>query len=117
MNGIDYMGPQGGALGMAFGAGFLFASGALLTAGAFIWKMLFNPRLNELKEQLSGERSNHEETIRQERESCQRQIDALRDRITQLETLLIANGPAQLRQAVQAVVSETRVDADARRAP
>jgi hypothetical protein len=113
MHGIDYMGAQGGALAMAFASGCVATSGLLVTVGGLFWKLMFNPRIKELKTLLDKERVDSVEARRLEREQCNRQIEQLRDRIVQLETLLLANGPSSLRQAKQAVISEARVMADA----
>lgn len=112
---IDYMGPQGGALAMAFAAGCIATATAFVAAGAALWKWFFNPRLDELKAQLEAERKEFREQLRDERDQCERQISQLRDRIIQLETILTQHGSPSLRQAIQAAMSEARVTADADR--
>ncbi|WP_374139368.1 hypothetical protein [Sphingomonas sp.] len=112
---IDYMGPQGGALAMAFAAGCVSTATAFVAAGAALWKWFFNPRLDELKAQLKDEREEFHKQIQMERDQCERQISQLRDRIIQLETILTQHGSPSLRQAIQAAMSEARITADADR--
>lgn len=82
MGEIDYGGPQGGALAMAFGAGCVFMAGVCVTVGTFIWKYF----------------------VQKEREQCAKELADQRDRIKQLETLLIVYGPTRLANQVSAAV-------------
>jgi hypothetical protein len=99
---IDYTGAQGGMLAMAFAGGVTFATTILLAAGAFIWKVFGESRIKEL--QTAREQDNAR---------CAAETKELRDRILQLETMLMLHGPQALRQAMQAVISEERVDRQA----
>jgi hypothetical protein len=99
---IDYLGAQGGALALAFAQGCVVTTTALLGAGWFLWKLLFNPRLKELNERLEGERIMARDAMREERDQCSRQIEQLRDRIVQLETMLSLHGNPALKQAINA---------------
>lgn len=85
---VDYTGQQGGLLAMAFAAGWSVATALWIGVGGFIWKMFVEPRIRTLE----GD------------------IEAYKRRIDQLETVLLLHGPAQLRQAMQAAISETHLD-------
>lgn len=85
-------------------AGAVMASWAAATMfwmsiGAGIWKLFIEPREKDLKKQLSDEQAR-----------CAKDIDVLRDRVKQLETLLIAHGPAPVRRELQAALSERQAD-------
>jgi hypothetical protein len=82
---IDFLGPQGGALAMAFGGGCMTSGTALIAA----WRLLLSPRERELKEELAAER------IR-----CDQQIQKLNDRVAQLEGAMMVLGPASPRLAM-----------------
>jgi hypothetical protein len=98
---IDYTGAQGGALAMAFAAGATFAGGLMLAIGGFIWRVFGDARIKELQTSRA-----------EDHERCEREIEQLRDRIIQLETLLLLHGPQALRQSMQAALSETHLDLD-----
>lgn len=126
---IDYMGPQGGALAMAFGTGVVFASGVWSGTVALLWRLFGDKRIKALETDIvtlkadheramTAMAANHAATIAAERHRCDEEIDQLRTQITQMQTIqtvLIANGTAGQRQAVQAAISEARVTADADR--
>lgn len=126
---IDYMGPHGGALAMAFGAGVVFASTVWSGTVALLWRLFGDKRIKALETDIVTLKADHERamtamaannaaTIAVERHRCDEEIDQLRSQITQMQTIqtvLIANGTAGQRQAVQAAISEARVTADADR--
>lgn len=85
---IDILGADGGKMAAAF------ASGCVATWG-FIQMILIGP----LKKQISDLK-----------EECERRDDRSAQRINQLETLLLLHGPGQLRQELQAALSELRAD-------
>ncbi|MEG3144206.1 hypothetical protein U1839_06025 [Sphingomonas sp. RT2P30] len=92
-------GLSGGAL-----AGVIMASWGAATVfwmgiGATIWRMFFEPRLKDMKAQLADERRRCDEELRE-----------LRDRVKQLETMLLLYGPAALRQQMQAALSEKEME-------
>lgn len=97
---IDYTGQHGGLLAMAFAAGCVAATTFWMIAGAWVWKVFFDARIEELRKQLIEERI-----------KCDRDIAAMHDQITQLQTMLMLHGPQALRNAMQAVVSEQHVEA------
>lgn len=99
MHQIDYTGAHGGQLAMAFAAGVTFSATILLAAGGFIWRVFGDGRIKELKTQLSDERAR-----------CDDEIDVLRDRVKQLETLLIMHGPPLVRRGLQTALEERQAD-------
>ncbi|MDH7974659.1 hypothetical protein QH494_20910 [Sphingomonas sp. AR_OL41] len=85
----------GGAL-----AGVIMASWAAATVfwmglGATIWRLFSEPRLKDMKAQLDAERRR-----------CDEEVAALRDRVKQLETMLLLHGPAALRQQMKAALTD-----------
>jgi len=92
---IDWLGASGGQLATAF------ASGCVATWG-FLQTALVGPlkgRVTELKDEMSALK-----------DECEKRDDRSIQRINQLETLLLLHGPGQLRQELQAVLSEARVE-------
>jgi hypothetical protein len=87
---IDWLGASGGQLAVAFGAGCVATWG-------FIQTVLVGP----LKKQ-----------IRELKDECEKRDERSAQRINQLETLLLLHGPGQLRQQLQAALSEERVLGD-----
>lgn len=67
--------------------------------GAAIWRMFFEPRIAELKA-----------TIAEDRGRCDKELGAMRDRVHQLETVLLMHGPQELRQQMQLALSEKAKD-------
>ena len=120
---IDYMGPQGGMLAMAFAAGAMAAAGFLSGIGALFWRIFGDKRIKALEADIVSMRAEqarsieaikveHTKSLMAERHRCDEEIDQLRMQVTQLQTILIANGNANMRQAVQASISEIRVGED-----
>lgn len=93
---IDYTGPQGGLMGMAFAGGWAIASALWIMIGGIIWRYFVEPRIKQLEADRAADQA-----------KCREETKELRDRILQLETMLMLHGPQQLRQAMQAVASET----------
>ena len=87
VSGIDWLGADGGSLAAAFGAGCVATWG-------FIQAVLVGP----LKKQMSDLK-----------EECEKRDDPQAQRINQLETLLLLHGSGELRQQLQAALSEDRV--------
>ena len=84
---IDWLGADGGSLAAAFAAGCVATWGFLQTA-------LVGP----LKKQIT-----------ELKEECEKRDDRSAQRINQLETLLLLHGSGELRQQLQAALSEERV--------
>lgn len=70
-----------------------------MAIGATIWRLFFEPRLRDMKAQLELERRR-----------CDDEVRELRDRVKQLETMLLLYGPAALRQQMQAALSEKEME-------
>ena len=87
---IDYTGPEGGGLAMAFAAG-------CTATWVFVRNLVMKPAIKSCHQRVS------------ELEADRERLTA---RITQLETVLLTKGPADLREAMQLALSETRVDID-----
>jgi len=87
---MDLLGADGGSLAAAFG------SGCVATWG-FIQMVLIGPLKKQLQEL---------------KDECKERDDRSVQRIQQLETLLLLHGPGQLRQQLQAALSEERVMGD-----
>lgn len=96
---MDFTGQFGGLIASAFIGAWATATAFWFGVGAIIWKLFFNPRLKALEDQLS-----------KEQKDCDRKLDVMTNRINQLETTLLIHGPQQLRQAMQAVASESHVE-------
>lgn len=110
---IDYMGPQGGALAMAFAAGALSASGLLSGLGGLFWRMFGDKRIKALETELTNLKAAHAADRAEERRRCDHEIDEIRQQLTMFQTIVLTSGSPALRQAMQAAVSEARVTADA----
>lgn len=120
---IDYMGPQGGMLAMAFAAGAVATAGLFSGIGALFWRLFGDKRIKALEadivsmkaeqtRSMEAIKAEHIKSLIAERHRCDEEIDQLRTQVTQLQTILIANGNANMRQAVQASISEIRVSED-----
>ncbi len=70
-----------------------------MAVGTGIWRLFFEPRLKEMKALLASER-----------ERCDDEIGALRNRVRDLELLLLLHGPQALRQHMQAALSEKEME-------
>ena len=90
VSGIDWLGADGGSLAAAFGAGCVATWG-------FIQTVLVGP----LKKQMT-----------ELKDECEKRDDRSAQRIQQLETLLLLHGSGELRQQLQAALSEERVMGD-----
>ena len=86
---MDYLGPDGGKLAAAFGAGCAAAWGF----GQMILVRPLQKRVDELKADY--------QLLKVE---CEKREAQGAQRITQLETLLLLHGPAQLRTHLQAAL-------------
>lgn len=102
----DWLGQNGGALAAAFGSGTVAAYG-------FLKGIVSSPlkkRVKELEDQVAEERIRHRSEMAEERRRCEAMEARLVDRIQQLETLLLTHGNGALRQEMQRVVSEQRME-------
>ena len=90
VDGIDWLGASGGQLAIAFGAGCAACWG-------FIQTVLVGPLKKQIKEL---------------KDECEKRDERSAQRINQLETLLLLHGSGELRQQLQAALSEERVLGD-----
>lgn len=111
---MNFTGEFGGLIASAFIGAWATATAFWFGVGAVIWKLFFNPRIKALEDQLSGERESWKAEMARERQDCDRQLTAMASRIQQLETLLLLHGPQQLRQHMQAALSEQHLEIDRR---
>lgn len=108
---LDYTGPQGGALALAFaaGCGACFTFCALI--GKFLWGVLGKAKDDEiasLKEARAADKLARDE----DRQHCLQMEERLIARIQNLEGALVMGVPGHLRAQVQAALSEQRVITD-----
>ena len=113
-------GGNAGALATAAMAAWAGATAFWFGIGTMIWRLFFEPRIKELQKQLDNERAlvreRDAEWQRQfaaERERCSTEVNELRDRIKQLETVWLLQTPQQMRSQVQAALSEQHAELDA----
>lgn len=89
----------GGSLASVIMASWGAATIFWMGLGATIWRLFFEPRLKDMKAQLD-----------EERRRCDEEVAALRDRVKQLETMLLLHGPAALRQQMRAALFDKERD-------
>lgn len=106
---LDYTGAHGGQLAMAFAAGCVGAFGFCTMIGKILWDRLTgaNKEVVTAKEDTIAELK---KTIEKNEERCAETVAAQSHRIQQLETLLLVHGSGALRQDLQKVISERRVE-------
>ncbi len=97
----DYTGPEGGRLGIAFAAG-------CTATWVFVRNLVMRPAIKSCHQRIADLEKILEETREDYRE--QRRFD--RQRISQLETVLLNSGNQQLASAMQRALSETRLELD-----
>lgn len=98
---MDLNGGNAGTIAAAAMAAWAGATAFWMGVGAVIWRLFFEPRVKAMQQQLDDERKR-----------CDREIEDMRDRIKQLELLLLLHGPQALRQQMQAALSEQHVALD-----
>lgn len=99
---IDYTGAHGGQLALAFGAGWAACATLCMALGAFLWKILGKAKDEQIASLIK--------TIEKNEERCAETIDALSNRVQQLETILFMHSSGPLRQDLQKAISEQRVE-------
>lgn len=109
---LDYTGQHGGLLAMAFAGGAIAATAFWMTVAGFIWRVFIEKRISALETQLKDERAQAAAERAAEAAECEQRVDGLKNRIIQLETMLMLHGPQALRQAMQAVASEAHLAID-----
>lgn len=95
---LDYTGEQGGMLAMAFAAGCVACTAFWGFIGKFLW--------GELGKAKDDTIADLKKTIVKNEERCAEHVDALTDRVKQLETLLLLHGPGDMRQDLQRALAD-----------
>lgn len=107
MGEVDFFGASGGQLAMAFAAGCVATFAFMMAIGSFIWRLVGDARLNEIKQVRAD--------LTTEKERCGEMETRLVARIEQLETILLYEAMGNVRQGAQLAVSELRNEISARR--
>lgn len=94
---VDYLGPDGGKFGAAFAAG-------CTATWVFVRNLVMKPAIKSCHAQIAD--------LRERLDEMKEQLDKKDFRIGQLEAVLLNNGGAELRGAMQRALSETRVEVD-----
>ena len=89
----DYLGPDGGRLGLAFAAGCIAAFGFLSLIGKFIWSMIGKAKDDEIT-RLKAE-------MEADRKRCTEMEVRLVTRIQQLEGYILALAPPSMRDEIR----------------
>ena len=98
---IDYTGEQGGVVVMAHMAGWAASTAFWAIIGKFMWRILGKAKDDTI--------ADLKKTIVKNEERCAEHVDALSDRVKQLETLLLLHGPGDLRQDLQRALAEVEM--------
>ena len=106
---LDYGGEHGGQLAMAFGAGCVASFSFCTMIGKILWDRLTgaNKDVVTAKEDTIAELK---KTIEKNEDRCAETVAALSRRVQELETLLLVHGSGMLRQDLQKVISERRIE-------
>lgn len=99
---FDYTGEQGGIAALAHMAGWAAATVFWAAIGKLMWGILGKAKDDTI--------ADLKKTIEKNEERCAETIDALSDRVKQLETLLMLHGPGDLRQDLSRALAELRVE-------
>jgi len=94
-------GGDGGLIAGAAMAAWAAATAFWMGVGAVIWRLFFEPRIAELKEALATEKT-----------ECEIKLAAMAARADRLEGVLLFHGPPEMRNAMQAALSEVRTEMD-----
>lgn len=95
-----------GAVAVSAMAAWAAATAFWFGVGAVIWRLFFEPRIKGMQAQLEDERKR-----------CDEELSDMRDRIKQLELLLLLHGPQSLRQHMQMALSEQHLEIDRMKEP
>ncbi len=98
------------SLASAILAAWSAATAFWMALGAGIWRLFFEPRLKEMKASLATERTRFDTEMAAERKRCDHEMETLRNRVRDLELLLLLHGPQALRQHMQAALSEKEME-------
>lgn len=95
MSELDYFGPDGGRLAMAFGTGWAACFAIMIALGGFVWRFFGKARIEQLEKDRAADNA-----------KCAADLQRERERINDLELLLFMHGPGELRAAMQGAMSE-----------
>lgn len=104
---IDYLGPQGGLMALAFAAGCVACFSFCAIIGRFIWAIIGRAKDDEIA-RIKAE-------AEADRDRCAAMEIRLVQRIQQLEGIILTIAPGNMRQQVQAAISEARIEERATR--
>lgn len=109
---IDWLGPHGGELGLAFAGGCVAAFVFLAGIGRWLWGVIDKARGGELAAK-DAEIARLREQNDHDSDRCAQMETRLVQRIQQLEGFILAMAPhgGALRQEIQLAISEQRVEA------
>jgi hypothetical protein len=99
---LDYTGPQGGLLALAFAAGCVACFAFCTLIGKFLWGVLAKAKDDEI--------ARLKVAAEEDRQHCREMEERLVARIQNLEGALVMGVPGHLRAQVQAALSEQRLD-------
>jgi hypothetical protein len=101
---IDYMGPQGGALALAFAAGCVACFVFCVTIGRWIWSIIGRVKDDEI--------AALKNSMKEDRDRCAEMEVRLVQRIQTLEGFILSMAPPSLRQSMQIALSEQHLELD-----
>ena len=99
---LDYLGPQGGLMALAFAAGCVACFSFCALVGRFIWAAIGRVKDDEIA-LIKAEAD-------ADRDRCAAMEVRLVQRIQQLEGIILTIAPGSMRQQIQAAISEMRVE-------
>jgi len=95
---MDFSGEQGGIAAVAHMAGWAAATVFWAAIGKVMWTILGKAKDDTI--------ADLKKTIEKNEERCAETIEALSNRVKQLETLLLLHGPGDIRQELQRAMSD-----------
>lgn len=105
---LDYTGPQGGLLALAFAAGCVACFTFCALIGKFLWAVLGKAKDDQIEAL--------KKTIDENEERCREMETRMAARISTLEGALVMSMPGHMRAQIQGIISEQRLTTDQMRA-
>lgn len=105
---LDYTGPQGGLLALAFAAGCVACFAFCALIGKFLWGVLGKAKDDEI--------ARLKTSAEEDRQHCREMEERLVARIQNLEGALVMGVPGHMRAQIQGIISEQRLTTDQMRA-
>lgn len=103
---MDFLGPDGGKLAMAFASGCVATFAFVLAIGGFIWRIIGGVREERVKELAKD--------LEAEKQRCAQMEARLVDRIQQLETILLFETTGNMRQGAALAIAELKAQVEER---